>query len=159
MLAGEITRIEDCLGIRLPDEYRSVLASSEYLGIDDDTPEFIADAQTLIGYNYHLVAKREDEPPRGSKSAWGALKSLFLRRYEERRLARRRAWFDEWQVGRRFVVGSDLSEERYFIVLTERPLKVYCFELETGRSYVVAESLEHWLSTVRLRQSENADAE
>jgi len=157
MIAADIRRIEECLGIQLPGEYRSALESSGLDNSDDEHPEFMTDAQTLISDNSHFAPVREDASVRSGRGPWSALKSFFLFGSPSRRSARYRAWLQEWAQTRRFVVGSDLSEERYFIVLTEEPVRVYCYELETGKSYVVAESMEDWLATVRLRQAESAD--
>jgi hypothetical protein len=83
----------------------------------------------------------------------GAIKFFLFYGSRRRILEKRREWFATWVKAGRFVVGSDLAEERYFIVLSEASPKVYRYELETRRASVAAESIAAWLAEVQSTQT------
>lgn len=84
----------------------------------------------------------------------GALKFFLLYGSGKRLVEHRRKWHKAWVQGKRFVIGNDLGEEQYFIVLSDPTCTVHRYELETQRSRKVAGSLTEWLAKVRRWQLE-----
>jgi hypothetical protein len=77
----------------------------------------------------------------------GAIKFFLFYGSRRRILEKRREWFATWVEAGRFVVGSDLAEERYFIVLTEASPKVYRYELETRRASVAGSGVNSGMAS------------
>ena len=154
MSPSEITRVEAALQVHLPLPYKTALESHCLSGDEDNHPEFSTSVQRLIEDNQHFGMSSTGAPkPSG---ALGALKNFLLYGSGHRREERWRRWYAEWVVGRRFIIGTDLSEERYFIVLSEQLAPVYCYQLETGRTDKVAGSPDEWLVEVKRRQIESS---
>lgn len=154
MSPEDIARVETAIGLRLPAEYRHALGAPGLSGDEDDHPEFTTDAELLVRDNRHFSSDPEDLTDIRSPGLLGALKFFLFYGSVKRVLARRREWHTEWAKGQRFVIGSDLGEEQYYIVLSESSPKVYCYEIETRRSRAVAASVPEWLAEVRRMQRE-----
>lgn len=157
MSPEETLEIERALGIALPEPYRLALLSHGLEGDWTDHPEFITDATQLISENRHFKMDPEDLSEVRGSGLLGAVKSYLMFGSKDRLLAKRQEWFREWVGGNCFVIGSDLGEERYYIVLTETSPRVYCFELETGRSRPATNSLLEWVAEAKRRQDEAED--
>ena len=143
----DIRRIESALGVSLPDAYRVALAEFDEQGID--LPELVSNADELIQLNSHFTLDPEDlSELRGT----GLLSRLrfFLLYKSPRKLAEQQSRHkQEWAGGGRFIIGTDLGEEQYFIRLAEGDPKVYCHELETDAVRQVAPNLAAWVSQAR----------
>ena len=145
----EIKAVESAVGIELPMPYRLALESSGLLGEDDDHPQFITEAALLVSENKHFSFNPDDLADLQRPGVLGALKFFLLYGSRERFMARRRKWHEDWALGQRFIIGSDLGEEQFYIVLSEASPRVYCYELETQKSREVAPSVSDWLAEVK----------
>jgi len=154
MTPAEIATVESTIGVRLPEAYRLALQTHGLTGAEDDHPEFSTDPQFLIQENKHFTTDPEDLSEQRAPGVVGAIKFFLLYGSAKRLLESRRRWYKKWAKGQRFVIGCDLGEERYFIVLSEQSPKVYCYELETQRSRKIADSLPEWLVESKRRQHE-----
>ena len=154
MTPSEIAGVESATGVKLPETYRRALQTHDLSGDWEDHPEFVTDPNVLITENKHFTMNPEDLSEIRSPGLVGALKFFLLYGSGKRVLATRRKWYDTWVKGKRFVIGSDLGEEQYFIVLSDPTTAVHCYELETQRSRRVASSAEDWLLEVKRRQAE-----
>lgn len=155
MSPAEIAEFEIALGWRLPSAYARALQSHGLSEEQDNHPEFITDPGLLLSENKHLSPTK---PVTNAPEALGplrAVKSFLMFGSPKAQAERRQAWELAWVTGRRFIVGSDLGEERYFIVLSEVEAPVYCYELETKQVRQVAASPEEWVAEVRRRQEES----
>ncbi len=153
MSPSEIALVETALQVRLPLPYRAALESHDLSGDENDHPEFSTSVQRLIEDNQHFKTSSTG-PPRPN-GPLGALKNFFLYGSERRRTERWRKWHTEWVLGQRFIIGTDLSEERYLIVLSEQLTPIYCYQLETGQTERIAGSPAEWLVEVKRRQAES----
>jgi hypothetical protein len=138
MSPAEVQRLEGSLGVSLPLAYRQALQNNQLPGRWIDHPEFITVAAMLGEENKHFRMNPEDQSELRAPGIVGAIKFFLFYGSRRRILEKRREWFATWVEAGRFVVGSDLAEERYFIVLTEAFPKVYRYELETRRASVAA---------------------
>jgi hypothetical protein len=154
MSPSEVAELERNLGIVLPQAYRHALQDNELSGDWTDHPEFITDPTTLAQDNRYFRMTPEDLSELRKPGLLGAIRFLLFYGSGKRLLESRRKWFDTWVTGGRFIIGNDLGEEQYYIVLSEASPKVYRYELETKRSRAVAASLAEWLVEVKRRQVE-----
>ncbi len=152
MTPTEASTIESAVGVSLPEPYRLALTTHELSGEWEDHPEFITDAATLVAQNRHFKMNAEDLSEYRSVGMLGAIKFFLIYGSGKRLLATRRQWFKKWVAGRRFIIGNDLGEEQYYIVLTETEPRVYCYELESHQCRVIAPSIQQWLVEVKRRQ-------
>ena len=152
MSPSEIARVEAALQIHLPLPYRTALETRCLSGDENNHPEFSTSVQRLIEDNHHF-GMSSTGPPKPS-GALGVLKNFLLYGSGRRREERWQRWYAEWVLGQRFIIGTDLSEERYLIVLSEQLAPVYCYQLETGQTKTVAGSPDEWLVEVKRRQIE-----
>ena len=142
MSPEEIAALEQSLAITLPQAYRQSLQHHELVGDWTDHPEFITDRATLAAENKHFATKPEDLSDVRKPGLLGAIKFFLVYGSGKRLLNTRRNWFATWAKGRRFIIGNDLGEEQYYIVLTQPAPSVYRYQLENKRSRKVAESLD-----------------
>jgi hypothetical protein len=154
MSPTEIAEVEQVVGVRLPAPYVEALQSERFAVEQDEHPEFITDPKWLTSENKHFKMDPGNLAEIRGPGMFGALKFYLLYGSGKRLLESRRKWHTKWAKGQRFVVGSDLGEEQYFIVLSEPDPAVYCYELETQRSRKVAPSVAEWVAEARRRQQE-----
>jgi hypothetical protein len=126
-------------------------------GSDVDHPEFKTDVEALIRDNTHFIEDPEDISKFRKPGFVGAIKFALIYGSGRRLLKHRRKWYSQWAKGERFLIGDDMSEERYFIVLSDAAPTVHCYSLENGRNKRVAASIEEWLAKVKLLMAETAD--
>ncbi len=156
MNPSQIASLERTLGFTLPAAYCTALSEHGLPGEWTDHPEFITDVDALLAENKHFKLNPEDLSDVRNPGIIGALKFWLLYGSGRRLIESRRKQHKTWSQGRRFIIGNDLGEEQYFIVLDDPKLKVYRYELESQRSKVVAGSLPEWVAEVKRRW---ADAE
>jgi hypothetical protein len=154
MNAPEVLALESAVGVSLPAEYKRALQGHALTGEWTDHPEFITDACVLIAENAHFKMNPDDLSEVRTPGIAGAAKFWLLYGSGRRLREHRRKWHKSWTIGRRFIIGNNLGEEQYFIVLDREALCVHRYELETHRSRKVAESMEEWLAEVKRRQVE-----
>ena len=154
MTPAEIAKIEESVGVRLPEPYRVALLSPGLSGSDDDHPEFSTNLQFLITENKHFKFNPDDLSDVRVPGFLGAIKFYLLYGSGKRLLNHRRKWHQMWAKEKRFVIGNDQSEEMYYIVLSEPAPSIYCYELETRLSRKVAESVQAWLVETKRSQEE-----
>ena len=151
---SQVASLEHTLGFTLPAGYCRALCEHGLPGEWTDHPEFITDGDALLAENKHFKLNPEDLSDIRRPGIVGAVKFWLLYGSSRRLIDVRRKLHKTWTQGRRFIIGNDLGEEQYFIVLDDPSLKVYRYELESQRSHVVAGSLPEWLAEVRRRQAE-----
>ena len=157
MTDEDIDRIEGGLRVRLGTPYRTALLQHDLEGDDSSHPEFRTDIDTLIRDNSHFIDDPEDTSRYKTPGLIGAIKFLFLYGSGKRLRNHLRKWHMTWAKGQRFLIGDDMSEERYFIVLSDAEPGVHRYSLETGRSRQVATSLTEWLAHVKRQMAEAED--
>jgi hypothetical protein len=150
----QIESLERALGFALPPGYCEALSEHGLSGDWTDHPEFITDVDALLAENKHFKMIPEDLSDIRSPGLMGSLKFWLIYGSGRRLVEFRRKLHKTWVQGRRFIVGNDLGEEQYFIVLDDPDLKVHRYELESRHSKVVAISLPKWLAEVKRRQAE-----
>jgi hypothetical protein len=148
----EVDSLEQAVGFALPQAYRQALTTHDLWGDWTDHPEFITDLQTLVSENRHFKLVPEDLSDVRSPGLLGSLKFWLIYGSGRRLVEFRRRLHKTWVQGRRFIIGNDLGEEQYFVVLDDPELKVHRYELESERSKVIARSLPEWLAEVKRRQ-------
>ena len=154
MSPAEVAEVERQLGSQLPAPYAMALQTHGLAGEQDDHPEFTTSPDLLLSENEHLlVRKRASNSPQPA-GPLGSIKSFLFVGSAKAQAERRQAWELAWVAGRRFVIGNDLGEERYFIVLSEVVAPVYCYQLETKQVSQVAASPPEWVAEVRRRNQE-----
>jgi len=145
MREADIQRVESALSVSLPEPYRRTLTD---LGPSNlEVPELVTSADQLIEFNSHFALIPEDlSVLRGT----GFLSRIrfFLFFKSPSRLIQQRSRYKQERAGR-FIIGTDLGEEQYFIRLSEADPKVYCHQLETGAVTEAASSLTAWVSKAR----------
>ena len=152
MSPAEIALVENAVQVRLPPPYKAALESHGLMGDEDDHPEFTTNAKRLIEENQHFATSLAG--PLKPQGLLASVKAFLVYGSQRRRTERWHRWHTEWVVGQRFVIGSDLGEEKYFIVLSEHRAPVYRYELETKKAEKVAHSPAEWLAEVKRRQAE-----
>ena len=158
MPSANVAQIERELGVHLPEPYRGALEHPQLSGDDDDHPEFCLSADDLVKKNAHFKFDPEDLSDLEA-GMLGPIKRLLFSGTRASVLERRRKWHEEWAGGQRFIIGSDLGEEWYYIVLSEPNPKVYCYELESHQSREVAASIGEWIAEVnRLQEQANRES-
>lgn len=156
MKPEDISRIEGTLGVTLPAAYRVVLVSALDQGITD-MPELCVSADELIAMNGHFTMDPHDLSALRGTGLLDRLK-FFLFYKSPRVLVQSRIQYQaEWVGGARFVIGSDLGEEVYFIRLGDDAAAVQRHDLETGETVTVAERAGAWLAAVRRMRDEAQD--
>jgi hypothetical protein len=155
MTRTEISSLEQELGVKLPQRYQDVLENHGLSGEWTEHPELFTDVTVLRQENRHFLQKSDDLSDVKQPGLLGAIKFFLLYGSGKRLVDYRRKVQKKWVQGKRFVVGNDLGEEQYFIVLDDPEIKVHRFDLELQRSKVVAASIEAWLIEVRRRQRES----
>ena len=150
----DIDRIEKSLNIRLPAPYRKALIGHNLPGVDADHPEFHTDPDLLIQTNEHFILDPDDLADLVPEGRLGKLKFFLLYKSESKLRDMRREYCSVWAGEKRFIIGDDLGEERYYIILTESSPSVRCYQLETGESHEVAPSIDAWLSHIKNEMSE-----
>ena len=157
MTPEDIARIEQTLAIRLPLPYREALLNHGLEGDDKDHPEFKTEVKSLLNDNVHFLKDPEDLSDIKKPGLIGAMKFAILYKFRDKILESRRKRHDYWVKGQRFLIGDDQSEERYFIILSEASPSVYGSEVETGSSWVIAHSVDAWLTEVKQLAADGED--
>jgi hypothetical protein len=154
MSPSKIDFIERTIGVTLPLQYRSALQDHRLSGNWIDHPEFITNADVLISENKHFQIMPEDLSDVRSLGLIGRIKFWLLYGSGKRLIEHRKRLYKTWVIGKRFIIGTNLGEEQYYIILDGPAGNVYIHELETQHSRVVAKSLFEWLTEVYRRQAE-----
>lgn len=152
MTEQKVERIERTFNIELPLAYRQALSSHNLSGGDENHPEFLTDDARLIEENGYFLTdpnKLDDLANIKKPGILGAIKFFLSYGFRDRVIERRQKCYEEWVGNQRFIIGNDMSEEYYYIVLSEKEPAVYCYELETGKSRKAAASIQEWLISIR----------
>ncbi len=158
MNSSQIAAAEHAIGVEFPAPYRVALESHGLPGEWTEHPEFFTNPDILISENKHFKRDPQDLSDVRTPGALGALKFWLTYGSGKRLIEFRRRLHKTWVQGKRLIIGNDLGEEQYFIILDDPEVRVHRHELESRQSRVVAPSVQAWLKEVHALRAAESDA-